>query len=558
MDIPISDLLDGLQEVALDLPPKVSVPADRIKELTMKKLHTYERKRGRGLSFVTKVLVAAIIITTLAIPVMAAGGFTLKDWLIGPEREQAPETVPKDVQLDLAAGSQSGSLVSSNYYLNVWAEEATATGLTYLCEELCTGTPVGTLSTTDGYWLEKWNGTQFLPMEGKYEGSTQIRIEDDGSYRWEINWEAVYGTLGTGAYHLSKVYTLTTPEGETTDFPVSVYFRIYTEEMAPYVAQANAAMDELAGRHSYHLTKTDNLTQSEERSTIITEIWKYGDNYLAQTRYVKADGTLISRRGSLLRDGVGCKLDWSGDDVTSEVSFWERADYLIPRSFANWNSLLTISDARLGQVYVEEDSLFFYEYFDWMDESELTPKQREQLDKNNPTWNHDYTEVAYHLDEAGAIEKITHSYLRSLDPATADPFVDIIVEVHDTDPEEIARIINMQDVSKPNKFSWEADRTGHYTKLAQFEGFVNTSPGSAISTPAEAIERARAEAIAEENPKYRDGCVYNMTNVWFDPDAGIWKVRFYYSQNSYFQTIVWMDEEGITQMKSLSSYEEFN
>ena len=49
-----------------------------------------------------------------------------------------------------------------------------------------------------------------------------------------------------------------------------------------------------------------------------------------------------------------------------------------------------------------------------------------------------------------------------------------------------------------------------------------------------------------------------MTNVWYDPDAGIWKVRFYHSQDSYFQTIVWMDENGVTQMKSLSSYEEFN
>ena len=40
MDIPISDLLDTLQEVDLDLQPKVRVPEDRIEELTMKKLMT--------------------------------------------------------------------------------------------------------------------------------------------------------------------------------------------------------------------------------------------------------------------------------------------------------------------------------------------------------------------------------------------------------------------------------------------------------------------------------------------------------------------------------------
>ena len=559
MDIPISDLLDTLREVDLDLPPTVRVPGDRIEELTMKKLHKYEKKKRRGLSFVTKVLVAAIIAASLAIPVMAAGGFTFKDWLIGPEREQTPETVPEKVQLDLMVGSESGSLVaSSNYYLTAQAEDVTSTGLTYLCEELCTGIPAGTLTTTDGYWLEKWNGNQFVPMEGKYEGTAQILIEDDGSYRWEINWEDVYGALDTGAYHLGKVYAHTTPEGETTDYTVYVYFRIYTGEMGTYVAQANAALEELAGRHSYHLTKTDCLTQSTQWDAIITELWKYGDNYLRETRYVKEDGTLIDRRGSLRRDGVGYKLDWSGDSVTSEVSFWERADYLIPRNFTNWDGLLSISDGRLGQVYVEENSLFFYEYCDWKDENELTPEQREQMDKNNPTWNHDYTEVAYHLDEAGAITEITHSYLRSLDPQTADPFVDIIVEVHDTDPEEIAGIINMQDVSRPNVFSWEADRTGHYTKLAQFEGFVNTAPISAITSAQDAIERAKAEAIPEDNPKYRDGYNYNMTNVWYDPDAGIWKVRFYHSQDPYFQAIVWMNDHGITQMKSLSSYEEFN
>ena len=97
--------------------------------------------------------------------------------------------------------------------------------------------------------------------------------------------------------------------------------------------------------------------------------------------------------------------------------------------------------------------------------------------------------------------------------------------------------------------------TGHYTKLAQFDGFVNTAPISRIPSAQDAIQRAKAEAIPEDNPKYRDGYNYNMTNVWYDPDADIWKVRFYHSQDPYFQTIVWMNENGVTQMKSLSSHE---
>lgn len=558
MDIRISDLLDGLQELDLDIQPKVSVPEDRIEELVMKKMEKHEKQRVRGVTFVTKVLAAAIIIATLAIPVMAAGGFTLKDWLTGPEREQVPETVPWEIQLDLAVGSESSSLVAYNYHLLISAENAIATGLTYLCEEYCSGIPVGTLSTTDGYWLEKWNGTQFLPMEGSYEGTGQIQIEDNGSYRWEINWEDVYGTLDTGAYHLGKVYTLTTPDGLTTDYTVYVYFRIFTEEMAPYVTQVQTAMDALANRHSIHLLETQYDTHDENYDYYSTELWKFGDNYLREVRYCLNDGTVLLRKGSMLRDGVGYILDWSGDSITSAVCFWEKADFLTLHSANLWESMLSLSDAYVGQLYVEEHALYFYGYTDFIDETGLNQQRKDYLDKTYPVWNHDYSELAYHFDESENITKISQTYMRSLDPETADPFVSHTLEIHDTDPEEIAGIINMQDVSKPNVFSWEADRTGYYTKLAQFEGFVNTVPISPIPSAQDAIQRAKAEADPGENPKYRDGYNYNMTNVWYDPEAGIWKVRFYHSQDPYFQTIVWMNENGVTQMKSLSSYEEFN
>lgn len=567
MDIPISDLLDTLQEVDLDLPPTVRVPGDRIEELTMKKLHNYEKKRGRGLSFVTKVLVAAILIASLAIPVMAAGGFTFKDWLIEPEREQTPETAPvqeaetapsRDIEMDLIVGAESRNWFTNSHIFFTAAENVTATGLTFVCEEYGDALPYGTLAASDGYWIEKWDGTQFLPIQGRYEGTQLIPVENDTAYRWEINWEDVYGTLDSGAYRLYKEFTYTSPEGKTEIISTNVWFRVYSEDMAPYVTQATTALDALLNRHSYHLTEITYDTHDMDYDYCTTEVWKSGNNYLGETRYCLNDGTVLSKNGFMLRDGVGYILDWSGDGVTTDVCFWERADYLQPNNFTLWEGSLSIFEARLGQVYVEEDTVYFYDYSDWMDETVMTPEEIEYWDKFNPTWNHDYHELAYRFDENGDITGITKTYMRTLDPTTSDPFVARSVEVHDTDPEEIAEIINMQDVSKPNVFSWEADRTGHYTKLAQFEGFVNTNPISAITSAQDAIKRAKAEAIPEENPKYRDGYNYNMTNVWHDPDAGIWKVRFYHSQDSYFQAIVWMNDHGITQMKSLSSYEEFN
>lgn len=568
MELNIPDLLDGLQDESVPIRPCTQSSRDRIKELTMKKIHKYEKKSTRrGLSFVTKVLVAAIIITSLAVPVMAAGGFIFKDWLIEPKQESDLETkqIPEaetatssDIEMDLIIGSESRTWRASNYIFYTSAENATATGLTFVCEEYGEGDPVGTLTASDGYWVEKWDGTKFQPLDGKCQGTAHIPVENDTAYRWEINWKDIYGTLNSGAYRLYKDFTYTSPEGKTETITANVWFRVYTEDMAPYVTHGTTAFDALLSRHSFHLTGIEYDTHDEDYDYITTEVWKSGDNYLGQTRFCLNDGTVLNQNGIMLRDGIGYILDWTGDDVTTDVCFWEQADYLQPNNFTLWESALAIYQARLGQVYAEENTIYFYDYSDWMDETTMTPEQIAYWDKINPTWNHDYTELAYHFDETGNITGISKTYMRTLVPTTADPFVVRTVEVYDTDPEEIAGIISAQDVSLPNSFSWEADREG-YAKLAEFENFVNTAPISGIFSAQDAINRAEAEVIPEEHPRYREGKIYNMKNVWYDPDADMWKVRFYDSQDSSFHTIVWMtDNDGITLMKSFSSYEEFN
>lgn len=554
MDIPISDLLDGLQEVDLEMLPEIRVPVDRIEELTMKKLHKYERNRGRGLSFVTRILVAAIIITTLAIPVMAAGGFTLKDWLTAPESE----TLPRDEAFgdSVPSASAAEALIASNYYLNTQTENATPTGLTFVCLERGDYEVKGTLSTSDGYWVDKWDGSRYVALEGRREGTTRIPVENDGRYSWEIDWTEVYGSLPAGGYRIGKTFTLTMPDGEAYDFPVTVFFRIFTEEMAPYVTQAKTAMDALTGRHSVHLMETQYDTRDNAYDYYTIELWKSGDDYLREMRYCLEDGTLLLRRGYMLRDGVGYSLDWVGDTVTTEVSFWERTDYLVPDTFTLWEAFLTLYDSSVGQVYVQDDALRFYDYSDFISDTGMSDYRREELDRTYPVWNHDYSELAYFFDEAGAIEEITHTLMLSLDPETADPFVDCKVEIFDTTPEEIAEIIRMQDVTGTYEFSWEEDRE-RYADVALFTGFVNQNPAMTIRNAEDAIRLAEGEAIPEEHPRYRSGDIYNMKNVWYDPETATWKVRLYFSQDSDFQLLVWMDEHGITRMKSYES-EEFH
>ena len=195
---------------------------------------------------------------------------------------------------------------------------------------------------------------------------------------------------------------------------------------------------------------------------------------------------------------------------------------------------------------MEENALRFYSYHDFIDETNLTDAQIAENDKDYPTWNHDYTEMAYTFGEGGAISRIERTKMRSLDLETADPVVDAILEVHDTSRDEIAKIIAAQDVTNPPAFSWTEDQAT-YADIGIKEGFRNTS-AKQISTAQEAIDRAKKEIDLTADPDYREGYEYNVTNVYYDKDADMWKVTFEFSQDDYFMFIVYLDSDGTTQM----------
>ena len=85
MELNISDLLDDLKEVNVDIRPHTTASESRIKELTMKKIHASGRfqRRCRGLGFMGKVLVALLTIILIAVPVLATSGTQFTDWLEG-------------------------------------------------------------------------------------------------------------------------------------------------------------------------------------------------------------------------------------------------------------------------------------------------------------------------------------------------------------------------------------------------------------------------------------------------------------------------------------------
>ncbi len=541
MEFVISDLLDELQEVDVDILPYVSASENRIKELTMKKIQGhYERKRRHHP--LGKLILIAAIVAALAVPVMAVSGLLFTDWqegIIQPNNNAGYDE-------DLLLGGSSKIWDTSGWAVRISAEDATPEGLTFVCEELGDPEKAGTLTTTDGYWLERWDGSTYIPMNAVYEGSTEITIVDSETARWDIRWTDICGALETGSYRIGKHFTYTNPEGNPEELDYFAKFRIFSQDMDTYLKQYQTAMDSLVNAENFHILETVHPGDLQEYSYYTREIWKHGNDFLEEIRYINEDGSLWRRRGALYLNGKGYALEWVGDDVLSGIADWESADYLDISFASDWHFSMDIIESILGQVYVDGTTLNFYEYSDWIDETGLTPEMIAELDASHPSWNHDYTERAYTLDENGRLIRIQIAGLLSLDPETADPIIHNTLEVFDTPAEEIAKIIEAQNVSGVRAFSWEDD-FAEYADTADTDGFVNTSKAP-ISTPDDAIARAKREADPKDNPKYRTGYDYNIATAWFDETAGMWKVQIGHSQDNLFVCLVYLDTDGITQM----------
>ena len=539
MEFVISDLLDELQEVDVDILPYASASGNRIKELTMQKMQgKFERKPRRHP--IGKLILIAAVVAALAVPVMAASGLLFTDWHNTPtERWQDYDSSPN-------IGSGTKIWATSNWITQLSAENPTPTGLTMVCAEVG-GDPVfGTLTTTEGYWLEKWGENSYVPMEGAYENDAPISIVDNETLRWDINWESVYGKLPSGYYRLGKVFTYENSKGGTETMTYYVKFRIFTEEMEPYIKTAEEALDALYNRESYHIKQIYYDVHKEPYEYYTKEIWKYEKEYLLEIRYVKEDGTLWQRGGSLLRDGKGYTLDWCGDTVLSGVSDWEKADYIAPNNFDSWRRLFEVGGTRLGEVHDLGSTVRFVQRYSSDDDSNLTQEEIAERTADYRVWNYRYMENVYTYGEAGHIQKINMTALYSLDPETANPIPLESLEVFDTPAGEIARVIEAQNVEGVRAFSWEED-FAEFSGRANTDGFINTAK-QPITTAEEAIALARQEADPTANPNYREDFEYNIATAWFDESADMWKVSFEFSQDGKFLIYVYLNTDGITQM----------
>lgn len=531
MEYRISDLMDGYQDLGVDIAPNPDISVERIRELTMEKIRETKMPRRRGMNTISKMILIAAVLASLAVPVMAASGFRVTQWVGELFRHEHP-----DFDHDIVSGKQWRT---SGWVLSLHAENVTSRGMTVRCTdtELSVEEKPGTLTAGEDYWIEKWNGEEYQRLSDVvYQESCHSILSRD-TVSWELNWEDTYRQLPSGHYRLGKTFLYTGSGGTQEEVTVYVKFRVLLQEMEGYVERCQEAVDQLKNRESYHLTYTyyppdGGSTQEGSYDHFEIEFWKQGSSFLEQVRYLTEDGTVIKRKGSMYRDGQGYDLDWKGEDVLSGIAGWGDAYWVTADNVNFWTGDTSPSQwaYSMGEVYVDSGVIGLI---------------RGSHGARDDEWYNSYTEMRYFFNDAGDLTDIRIYYTEDLQCDEEELRLDKAIVIHDTSAEEIQKVMEAQNVSQPAHFSWAEESKADpmveeaelYTDFVKTSGFVNTTPGL-ITTAAEAMEAAMEECTLDFKMASR---------VWYDPGTDMWKVKIYWSQREDYQYI-YLDGQGITRL----------
>ncbi len=427
MEFSIFELMDALPEADVDIRPNTNASANRIKELTMKKIHSDNKRKHRTLSGLSKALLAAAILASLALPVMAATNFQFTDWLAGLFQPG------EDYDTNLALGSASKNWDVSGWVVELSAEDVSGTGMTIVCGHHTNEAQPqsGSLAAEEGFWIEKWNGSGYdklpQPQEAAATGKT-TDIQADTTGRGAVDWSGSYGTLEAGSYRLGKHFIYTAEDGSQETVENYIKFRVFSQDMGEVIAQCRAKIEDLRTRDSYHIVATG-FTEQSEHDHYVMNYWKHGEDYLVERRYVMEDGREKQRDGYLYRDGKGYTLTWEGDTVLSELASCESVDWLGETQRDIWTLALEIYDSNVGRVEVDENTTKLVSGLAFTD-------GQEDL----------YTELRFVQDEQGALVAAQSGSVPGMDYTEEQVKVKNIVEVQDTAESEIAKIIAGQNV----------------------------------------------------------------------------------------------------------------
>ena len=425
-----------------------------------------------------------------------------------------------DRDYELGASRMGWEFFSDTWMFRLGTEDVTSTSATIVHCESNSGHSA--LVAGNAFWLEelvdgKWQYVDVMKQSVTTEAHS-IDVSWDREDTFVLDWSDSYGELEPGYYRIGRYYTVTLENGNSETRPCYAKFRLHDPNQEIFLRICRDGMENLLNGN-YHI-RTYQLIESDIFDCFRTEEWKYGNDRMSRSEDVLSDGS-PRLRGAILRDGEGYELTWENHDVTKPVIMWERLHYMSETNFLMWSYDFELYDSMIDKVTKEGNTITV-----WM--------------KNRDDSSHDRKRISFTFDEDGNLQ----SAVRTLMQEDGSTKIANSIEVLDTAESEIKKLIESQDVSKPMPFFYADDVTAYPD--AQKSGFENTTPQK-VTSMADALVLADAECTMKVMDD-RTGERYNIVQVFYDEDAGIWKVCLTYSQNPDGNQIIYLNNQGITQM----------
>ena len=427
-----------------------------------------------------------------------------------------------DLDFALGAGQMRWNFHHEEFSCAIGAENPTPTGVTVFHTEA--DNSGGSFTANENFWLEKYvdGKWQYVDEQKKevYDQERKIDVTFYGTDRYTLDWSDSYGALEAGFYRVGRYYTARMPGAGDDTQVCYAKFRLYDEDQEELIKKCRNAMEAVLNQRAFHIHTYEIPTSYSNYASFDSEKWKYGGNYMSRSVNTHKDGSVYFS-GSMLRDGKGYSLDWLDNDVTKPLCNFNSVDFFDSGNFLLWTSHFDIFDSKVIGAEEKVNQISVYMEYDFHDNA------------------YTKTEICFTFHEDGslaAIQEIKHCH----DGSTV---VDISMEILDTPEAEIKALIDSQDVSKPPVFSWAEDKDKYPN--AKTEGFKNTTKSS-VKSMEDALWFADKECTMP--PQGPAGERYNIVEIAYDPDAGIWRVFLRYSQNIDGDQIIYINEDGITVM----------
>lgn len=382
----------------------------------------------------------------------------------------------------------------------------------------------GTLNIGTEYWIEKWNGKTYeeIPTPDKQPWilpEQQVTCGTKSS--WTVDYRAKYGELEPGNYRIGLMVSKEGQDGALSELGCFAKFRVQETNLVPYLEQFNHAFQALLNADAYHLYQTEyvNNVVPSEYDSYRDEIWKSGENFVncVAVKELNAEGFNSFGTGQMLRNGIGYGVKWPEGKVTSQPGSWEHLDFVHGSFFELWSGFFDCAYQKAVDVQSFDGQLNIVTASDYMDQTE-------------------YHEIRAILDSEGNIQQLEYSQIPGLTYSEKDRVLWRTVDVIPTSPEEAAKMLQSIDVTNPAPFSYAEDQQQWEGYTVKTEGFRNTSAQVSMDMDT-AVRLASAEVSSKAN----------ITTVYFDKEAQIWKVVFTYSQDDNIYYAVYLDTTGITQ-----------